>query len=88
MLPLRTVDGDADAQVRVVLLYELLHPFRVVVDAVRGEGEAVGVKPVVIPPEHLRLQIVANLVYQLYLQERLTTDECSAAGNEKSIRLR
>ena len=59
----------------MVLLYEPLHLLRVVVDAVGRERETVGVKPMVLPSVHLRLQVVADLVYQFYLQERLAADE-------------
>lgn len=58
-----------------VLLNEPLHLLRVVVNAVGREREAVRVEPVVIPSVHLRLQIVTDLVYQFYLQERLAADE-------------
>ena len=71
----RAVDGDADAQVRVVLGDELLYTVGVIVDAVGRERETVAVEPVVVQPEHLGLEIVANLVDQFYLQKRLATDK-------------
>ena len=75
MLTSRTVYGDTYGQMLIVLLYEILYLLRVVVDAVGGEGEAVGVEPVVVQSVHLRLQIIAYLVYKIYFEERLAADE-------------
>ena len=58
-----------------ILLDELLYFLRVVIDAVCGERESVGVKPMVIPAVHLHLQIVADSVNQVNLQKRLAADE-------------
>ena len=69
------VDGDADAEVCVVLLNEALHLWLVVVDAVGGDIESVGVEPWVVATEHLGLDVVACLVNKVYLQERLAADE-------------
>ena len=75
VLPLRAVYGDAYAQVAVVLLNEALHLLLVVVDAVGGEAETVGIEPVMPPAEHFRLQVVADAVYQFYLDKRLPAYE-------------
>ena len=75
MLALGAVDGDAYAQVRVVLLDELLHLGSVVVDAVGREREAVAVEPVMAQAEHLGLEVVAYLVNQVNLHKRLTANE-------------
>ena len=75
VLALRAVDGYADGEVVQVLLDEALHLLAVVVDAVGGEREAVGVEPMMIAAEHLLLQVIANLVYEVNLEERLAPDE-------------
>ena len=75
MLLLRSVDGDSDGEVLAVLLDEVLHGLLVVVDAIGGKGEAVAVEPVVVATEEFRLDVVANLIDKLYLQERLAADE-------------
>ena len=74
------VYGDANAQVAVVLLDEALHLLLVVVDAVGGEAEAVGVEPMVPPAEHLCLQVVADAVYQVYLDKWLPAYEVENDG--------
>ena len=75
VLPLRAVNGDADGKMFVVLRDEPLHLVRVIVDAVGGKRETVGVEPMMVPAEHLRLQVIAYLVYQVYLKERLAANE-------------
>lgn len=75
MFLLRPVNRYAYAEVVAVLLDEVLHGLLVVVDAVGGEGEAVAVEPVVVAAEEFRLDIVANLVDEFYLEERFTADE-------------
>lgn len=75
VLALGAVDGDADGKVVAVLPDEALHLRRMVVDAVGREREAVGVEPVVVQFEHTQLQVVADLVDQFNLQERLAADK-------------
>ena len=75
VLQLCAVDGYADREVAHVLLDEVLHLLAVVVDAVRGEREAIGVEPMMIPAKHLSLQVIAYPVYQFNLKERLAPDE-------------
>ena len=67
MLPSRAVNSDTDTQVRLVLLNKPLHFLRVVVDTVGRERETVGVEPMVITAKEFGLDIVAYLVYQVYL---------------------
>ena len=75
MLLLRPVNGDANGKMLAVLLDEVLHGFLMVVDAVGGEGETVTVKPVVVTPKELRLDIVTNLVDKFDFKERLAANE-------------
>lgn len=75
VLALGAVDGDADGEVVAVLLDEALHLGRVVVDAVGGEGEAVGVEPVVVQFEHAELEVVTDAVDELDFEEGLAADE-------------
>lgn len=60
---------------RDVFLDERLHLVGVVVNAIRRERETVTVEPVMIQAEHFRLEIIADLVYQVNLQEWFATDE-------------
>ncbi len=75
MLTSRTVYGDTDGQMLIVLLNEILYLLRVIVDTVGGERETVRVEPVVVQSVHLCLQIIAYLVYQVYFEERLAADK-------------
>ena len=75
VLALSAVDGDAYAQVCVVLLDELLHLVGVVVDTVGRERETVAVEPVMVAAEHLGLEIVAYLVNQVNLHKRFAAYE-------------
>ena len=75
MLTACAIDGDTDTQVLFVFLYEPLHFLAVVVNAVGGEIKTVGVEPVMIAAIHLRLDVVAYLVDEVYLKERLATDK-------------
>lgn len=63
-----------------VLLDKPLHSLCVIVDAVCGEGETIGVKPMVVEAEHFRLDIVANPVYEFNLQEGLASDKIPNDG--------
>ena len=56
-----------------ILFDEVLHLFRAIVDAIRRERKAIGIEPMVVSAKHLNLEIITNLIYQVYLQERLST---------------
>ena len=63
-----------------ILFDESLHSIRVIVDAVCGEGETIGIKPMMVEAEHFRLDIVANPVYEFNLQEGLASDKIPNDG--------
>ena len=58
-----------------ILLDKVLHFLRAIVDAISGEGKAIGIEPMVVSTVHLHFEIIAYLIYQIYLQERLTADK-------------
>ena len=75
MFLLRSVDGDAYAEVVAVLLDEILNGFLMIVDAIGGEGESVTIEPMVIPTIQLDLDVIANLVDKFDFKERLAADK-------------
>ena len=75
MLLICSIDGDADGEVLTVLLDEILNGLLMVVDAVGGEGETVRVEQVMVTAIQFNFYIVANLVDEFYLKERLAADE-------------
>ena len=75
MLLFGSINSDANAQVINILLNKLLDLLFMVVDTICRKRESIGVKPVMIPAIHFRLQIVAYLIYQFHFQKWLTTNE-------------
>ena len=63
-----------------ILFDKSLHSVCVVINAICGEGETIGVKPMVVEAEHFRLDIVANLVYEFNLQKGFSSDKIPNDG--------
>ena len=80
MLLLRTIDSYANTQMLAVLLDEILHFLRMIINTICRETKPVGIKPMMVSAEHLCLQIITDFINQIYFQKWFSTDKVPHHG--------